>query len=38
MMEGVFWKGNSLYDLYKVAYTPGMHKPIIDRANALGMI
>tara|TARA_Y100000591_G_scaffold125211_1_gene107044 strand:+ start:22976 stop:24028 length:1053 start_codon:yes stop_codon:yes gene_type:complete len=33
------WKGNSLYDLYKVAYTPWeWHKPIIDRANALGMI
>ena len=33
------WKGNSLYDLYKIAYTPWeWHEPIIRRANELGML
>lgn len=33
------WKGSSLYDLYKKAYTPWeWHKPIFDRARKLGMI
>lgn len=33
------WNGNSLYDLYKQAYTPWeWHKPIFDRARALGMV
>ncbi len=33
------WKGNSLYDLYKVAYTPWeWHDPIIRRANELGLL
>lgn len=33
------WKGNSLYNLYKQAYTPWeWHKPIFDKANELGMI
>jgi len=33
------WKGKSLYDLYELAHTPWeWHKPIIDRANELGMI
>jgi len=33
------WKGKSLYELYKEAYTPWeWHEPIIKRANALGMI
>ena len=33
------WKGNSLYDLYKIAYTPWeWHKPIMDRAKELGII
>ncbi|MDC0065530.1 pseudaminic acid synthase [Verrucomicrobia bacterium] len=33
------WKGNSLYDLYKIAYTPWeWHKPIMKRANELGML
>ena len=47
MKEGEFfiddknslWKGNSLYDLYKIAYTPWeWHEPIIRRANELGML
>jgi N-acetylneuraminate synthase len=33
------WKGKSLYALYQEAYTPWeWHKPIFDRARALGMI
>lgn len=33
------WKGSSLYDLYKEAYTPwDWHKPIMERANELGML
>lgn len=37
--EGSLWNGNSLYKLYSEAYTPWeWHKPIFDRAHALGMI
>ena len=37
--EKSLWKGNSLYDLYKVAYTPwAWHKPIMERAVKLGLI
>ena len=33
------WKGNDLYDLYKIAHTPWeWHKPIMDRAQEHGMI
>lgn len=33
------WKGKSLYDLYKEAYTPWeWHKPIFDRCRKLGLI
>ncbi|MGF9976254.1 pseudaminic acid synthase [Viridibacillus arvi] len=33
------WKGRSLFELYKEAYTPWeWHKPIFDRAKELGMI
>jgi len=33
------WYGNSLYELYKVAYTPWeWHKPIFDLAAELGMV
>ncbi|GGN93188.1 pseudaminic acid synthase [Saccharibacillus kuerlensis] len=33
------WKGNSLYNLYKEAYTPWeWHKPIFERATELGML
>ena len=33
------WKGQSLYDLYKVAHTPwDWHKPIFDHAKKLGLI
>ena len=33
------WKGKSLYELYKEAHTPWeWHKPIMKRANDLGMI
>lgn len=33
------WKGNSLYNLYKEAYTPWeWHKAIFDRAKELGLI
>ena len=33
------WKGSSLYDLYKVAYTPWeWHEPIMKQANELGML
>jgi len=34
-----FWKGQSLYDLYKQAYTPWeWHEPIMERARELGII
>ena len=37
--EKSLWKGNNLYDLYKVAYTPWeWHKPIMDRAKEMGII
>jgi N-acetylneuraminate synthase len=33
------WKGQNLHDLYKLAYTPWeWHKPIMKRANELGLI
>lgn len=33
------WKGKSLYDLYKEAYTPWeWHRPIFDRCSQLGII
>ncbi len=33
------WKGSSLYDLYKLAYTPWeWHKPIMERAKAKGIM
>lgn len=33
------WKGNSLYDLYKKAYTPwDWHKPIFDKCKELGIV
>jgi len=33
------WKGKSLYELYEEAHTPWeWHKPIIERANELGMV
>jgi pseudaminic acid synthase len=33
------WNGRELYDLYKEAYTPWeWHKPLFDRARALGLI
>jgi len=33
------WKGNSLYKLYKLAYTPWeWHKPLFDRCRELGLI
>lgn len=33
------WKGNNLYDLYKIAYTPWeWHQPIFDRAKEKGLI
>jgi len=33
------WKGSSLYELYKVAYTPWeWHQAIFDRANELGLL
>lgn len=33
------WKGRNLHDLYSQAYTPWeWHRPIFERANALGMI
>lgn len=33
------WKGSSLYDLYREAYTPWeWHKPIIERCKELGII
>ena len=37
--ENSLWKGHSLHDLYKMAYTPWeWHKPIFDRCRELGMI
>ena len=37
--EQSLWKGKSLYDLYKRAYTPWeWHAPIMQRANELGML
>ena len=37
--EKSLWNGKSLYDLYKIAYTPWeWHEPIKERANDLGMI
>ncbi|MDZ4838522.1 MAG: pseudaminic acid synthase [Bacteroidota bacterium] len=37
--ETSLWKGESLYDLYKKAYTPWeWHKPLFDRAKELGML
>jgi pseudaminic acid synthase len=37
--ENSLWKGQHLHDLYKQAYTPWeWHKPIMQRANELGMI
>ena len=37
--EQSLWKGNSLYDLYQQAHTPWeWHKPIMQRANELGLI
>lgn len=33
------WSGNSLYELYKKAYTPWeWHKPIMERCNELGIL
>lgn len=37
--EKSLWKGSSLYDLYKQAYTPWeWHKPIFDRCKEHGML
>ncbi len=37
--ENSLWKGQSLHDLYKKAYTPWeWHQPIMQRANELGMV
>ena len=37
--EKSLWKGKTLYDLYKEAYTPwDWHEKIINRANELGML
>ena len=37
--EGSLWKGQSLHDLYKLAYTPWeWHAPIMRRAGELGML
>lgn len=37
--EGNLWEGNSLYNLYKEAYTPWeWHKAIFDKANELGLL
>jgi pseudaminic acid synthase len=37
--EKSLWRGNSLYDLYKVAHTPwDWHRPIFDRAKQHGML
>lgn len=37
--DNSLWKGSSLYDLYKQAYTPWeWHKPIFERCKELGLI
>jgi len=37
--ENSLWKGQSLHDLYRQAYTPWeWHKPILEKANELGII
>ncbi|MBN4080853.1 pseudaminic acid synthase [Caldithrix abyssi] len=37
--ENSLWKGSSLHDLYKIAYTPWeWHEPIMQRAKELSMI
>jgi len=37
--EKSLWSGQSLYDLYKQAYTPWeWHEPIMNRAEELGLI
>ena len=37
--ENSIWKGNSLYDLYKIAYTPWeWHERIMERAKKLGLV
>ena len=37
--EESLWKGSSLHDLYKVAYTPWeWHAPIMERARSLGLV
>ena len=37
--EKSLWKGNNLYDLYKIAHTPWeWHQPIMQRAKELGML
>jgi len=37
--EASLWKGTSLHDLYKLAYTPwDWHEPIMRRARELGMV
>lgn len=37
--ENSLWKGQNLYNLYKMAYTPWeWHKPLFDYANKLGLI
>jgi len=37
--ENSLWKGQSLHDLYKKAYTPWeWHQPIMQRAHELGMV
>ena len=37
--ESSLWKGKSLYDLYKLAYTPwDWHEPIMRRAKELGLL
>lgn len=37
--EGSLWRGQNLYDLYKVAHTPWeWHAPIMERARELGVV
>lgn len=37
--EGSLWKGRSLYDLYREAYTPWeWHAPLFDRCQQLGIV
>jgi N-acetylneuraminate synthase len=37
--QNSLWQGNSLYDLYKKAYTPWeWHKPIFDKCKELGIV